>query len=407
MKKKLYIIGAGPGSEEFLTQRAIHVLRSCDRVYSTAHRYTKPFSDINANILECQLSEIPAVVEASDGTHIVLLVSGDTGFFSIAATVLKRLQGIVEIEVVCGISSLQYLCSQTGISHENIKVVSLHGRENSIVGAVSYNHRVFVLTGGANKAHRICKSLVDAGLSHIRATIGENLSLKNERIVTGTVKELARCTFGELSVLLLENPEYVNCHIPLKDGDFVRGEVPMTKEEIRAVTLSKLAIEPGDIVYDIGAGTGSVAVEMARKACDGLVYAIEKNPAAVELICKNREKLGAFNIAVVPGTAPEIFAQLPVPDKAFIGGSSGNTGQLVRALLNKNRGVSIVANAITLESVNAAVSSFESNGLSSEIVCINSAVSIKAGGYHMMKANNPVYIVSGKLAKNDSLNNSI
>lgn len=396
MKKKLYIIGSGPGARELLTERALQVLKSCDRIYSTTHRHKTILSGMAANIEECRIPEIPSVLEASDGVNIGLLVSGDTGFFSVAGSLQQRLEGMADMEIVCGISSLQYFCAKAGISYEDIKTVSLHGRQGSIAGTISYNRKVFVLTGGDNKAHLICKSLMEAGMSHIKAVVGENLSMENERIVRGTVKELAGSTFEDLSVLLLENPDFINCHTPLYDRDFVRGEVPMTKEEIRAVTLSKLAVEPDDVVYDIGAGTGSVAIEMARKAYNGSVFAIEKNDAALGLINRNREKLGAFNVTVVPGTAPGVFAGIPCPNKAFIGGSSGNMDKIVRELRVKNPQVDIVANTISIESLNDAVSTFEKHGLATEIVCINSAVAKKAGNYHMMIANNPVYVISGK-----------
>ncbi|AEY65218.1 bifunctional cobalt-precorrin-7 (C(5))-methyltransferase/cobalt-precorrin-6B (C(15))-methyltransferase [Clostridium sp. BNL1100] len=395
MKKKLYIIGAGTGSEDFLTQRALKLMESCDVIYSTAYRF---LSDTRRKVIECPVTEIPKLIEASEGQNIVLLVSGDTGFFSIAGSLSEKLEDKFDIEVVCGISSLQYFCSKTGNSYEKIKVVSLHGRDENVLGPISYNSKVFVLTGGENKAHTICKSLSDNGLAEIKAIVGENLSMPEERIVSGTVKELAGYTFDNLAVMLLENPNYVNYHIPLSDEDFERGKVPMTKEEVRAITLAKLAVEPCDIVFDIGAGTGSVAVEMARRAFDGSVYAIEKNPEALELICKNRVKLGAYNVKVVSGTAPDIFAELPVPDRAFIGGSSGNMAEIVGGLMAINPRIHIVANTITIESLNGAINSFEENGFETEVVCINSSVSKKVGRYHMMNANNPVYIITGKKA---------
>lgn len=396
MSRKLYIIGAGPGDMGFLTQRALQVLESCDKVYSTAGRYVTSLSDLSQNIVECAMAEIPAAIAASKDTVLGLLVSGDTGFFSVTASLLKSLEGIIETEVVCGISSLQYFCAKTGISYENMKVVSLHGREGSILGAAAYNHRVFVLTGGAHKADSILKELAEAGMSHIKAYVGEKLSMEGGRIVAGSVGELAEGTYDELSVLLLENPDFVKCSLPLCDRDFVRGEVPMTKEEIRAVALAKLAVQPGDLVYDVGAGTGSVAIEMARRACDGRVFAIEKNAAALELINENRKRLGAYNVTIVPGTAPDAFTGLPVPNKAFIGGSSGNMEQIIEGLRVKNPHIDIVANTITLEGLNACINSFESSGFNTEIVCINSAAAKKTGKYHMMSANNPVYIISGR-----------
>jgi len=403
MSRKLYIIGAGPGERGFLTQRALQALGSCEKVYSTAGRYVTLFPDMAGTIVECPISDIPAAIAASEEAVLGLLVSGDTGFFSITASLLKSLEKVIDTEVICGISSLQYFCAKAGISYENIKVASLHGREGSILGAAAYNHRVFVLTGGANKADGICRELAEAGMLHINAVVGENLSMENERIVTGSVRELAEGTYADLSVLLLENADYVKCYLPLYDRDFLRGEVPMTKEEIRAVALAKLAVEPGDIVYDVGAGTGSVAIEMARKACEGRVFAIEKNADALELLNKNRKRLGAYNVTIVPGTAPQAFSGLPCPTKAFIGGSGGNMEQIIESLRLMNPDIGIVANTVTLEGLNACVNSLERNKLNAEIVCINSAVARKTGNYHMMSANNPVYIISGRGHKREGL----
>ncbi len=394
--KKLYIIGAGTGAEDFLTQRALKLIKSCDVVLSTSGRLSALLAGVREDIKEYAVSEIAGKILAAKGLNIGLLVSGDTGFFSITGRLAQKLEGAMDIEIVCGISSLQYFCARTGTGYENIKIVSLHGRENNILGAVAYNPVVFALTGGTSKAHTICRELAESGLPEIKATVGEKLSMPDERIVRGTVRELSQYIFDDLAVLLLENPGCANPYLPLRDRDFERGEVPMTKEEIRAVTLSKLAIMPSDTVYDIGAGTGSVAIEMARKAFEGCVYAIERKEEAIELIRKNREKLGAYNVTVVSGTAPNALEGLPRPDKAFIGGSSGNMGEIVGRLLEMNPQVHIAANAITIESLNEAVASFEENGLDTDIVCINSAVAKKAGRYHMMNANNPVYIVSGQ-----------
>jgi precorrin-6Y C5,15-methyltransferase (decarboxylating) len=396
MKKKLYIIGAGTGSGNFMTKRALQLVGSCELLYSTAHRLLPQLSEIRDDINECTMSEIPGIIEAAEGKTIGLLVSGDTGFFSVAGSLQQKLEPIADIDIICGISSLQYFCSKTGISYEDLKIVSLHGREKDISGAVSYNPRVFVLTGGENKAHTVCKNLMERGLTNVTATVGENLSMPNERFVCGTVEKLSHMFFDDLAVMLLENSNYVNCHLPLYDEDFVRGNVPMTKEEVRAVTLVKLAVQPGDTVYDIGAGTGAVTVEMARKAFDGRVFAIEKNAEAIELIKQNRAKLGAYNIAVVESIAPAALKSLPSPDRAFIGGSSGNINEIVELLLSKNPDIRMTANVVTIESLTKAVNVFEKNGLETDVVCLNVSVAKKIGSYHMMNANNPVYIITGK-----------
>lgn len=397
MKRKLYIIGAGTGSKELLTEKGLRLIKTCDVVYSSAKRLLQQFSEIRGDIIDCPFSEMQSRIMNSEGEKIAVLVSGDTGFFSIAKQLPEKLAGTFDIELVCGISSMQYLCSKTGADYENLKVVSLHGREKSILAAVSYNRRVFVLTGGSNKAETVCRTLTDSGLGAVGVTAGENLSMPGERIIKADAKEISGYSFDDLTVLLIENDDFVNPYQPLHDENFIRGDIPMTKEEVRSVTLAKLAIEPCDIVYDIGAGTGSVAVEMARRAYDGQVFAIEQKKEGTVLINQNRCKLGAYNLSVIHGKAPDALLNLPRPDKAFIGGSSGNMDEIVRLLAEKNPTIRLAANAITLETLNEAVDVFEKHGFKTDIVCINISSSKRVGGYHMMMANNPVYVISGEV----------
>jgi precorrin-6Y C5,15-methyltransferase (decarboxylating) len=174
----------------------------------------------------------------------------------------------------------------------------------------------------------------------------------------------------------------------------------MTKEEIRWLSIQKLGISPTDTVYDIGAGTGSVSVEMARKAFDGFVYAIETKEDACALIRQNITKHGAFNIEIVHGEAPTVLDSLPVPDKAFIGGSSGNMDGILEKLTNLNPEIKIVVNAITIQTLNQAIEGFTQYGLTdTDIICVNIAKSKKTGHYDMMMAQNPIFIISGKRDK--------
>ena len=154
----------------------------------------------------------------------------------------------------------------------------------------------------------------------------------------------------------------------------------MTKEDIRWLSACYLGIEDNDIVYDIGAGTGSCAIEFAGHAKDGLVYAIEKE-----------------NVISIKGKAPEIILNLPAPDKVFIGGSSNTMKDIFKIVYEKNNHVTITVTAVTLETISSAVSAFKDYNIEPNIVCINSAKSKKAGAYHMMMGNNPVYIITGRL----------
>lgn len=180
----------------------------------------------------------------------------------------------------------------------------------------------------------------------------------------------------------------------MRDEWFVRGQVPMTKSEVRAVSISKLELTKQAVCYDIGAGTGSVAVEAAMSVPEGQIYAIEKEDEALELIGINKERFQVNNLTVVKGTAPEVMEDLPVPTHAFVGGSCGRLEEIVDGLLLKNPGVRMVFNAIALETVGEVLRVLKMRGLSHEVVSVQVSKALQAGKYHMMQGQNPIYVIS-------------
>ena len=186
----------------------------------------------------------------------------------------------------------------------------------------------------------------------------------------------------------------------INDNKFTRNHenetvVPMTKSEIRAICLSKLMIDDGCVCWDIGAGTGSVTVEMAMAAPKGKVYAVEMKENALELIRANIKKFGLNNVEIVSGKAPEACRDLPAPDRVFIGGSSDNAKEIISFVLSKNPDARIVASAVSLESLAEFTSCMKEFGFSdSEVISVQVARSKKAGDYSLMTALNPVYIFS-------------
>ncbi|MBQ1460114.1 MAG: precorrin-6Y C5,15-methyltransferase (decarboxylating) subunit CbiT, partial [Oscillospiraceae bacterium] len=179
------------------------------------------------------------------------------------------------------------------------------------------------------------------------------------------------------------------------DGEFVRGEVPMTKAEIRAISMSKLLPRPDDVCCDVGCGTGSVTVEMALAAWRGHVYAIDKNEEAVALTERNCAAFHLGNVTVRHGGAPEALNDLPPLDVVFVGGSGKNMDAIFDAVLGKNPRAHIVVNAIALESVQAALNAFAAHGLAAEVVQVGVAAAKTVAGLHMMMAQNPIFIISG------------
>ncbi|MDR2117794.1 MAG: precorrin-6y C5,15-methyltransferase (decarboxylating) subunit CbiE [Planctomycetaceae bacterium] len=389
--KKLFIVGFGVGHDDFRTKKAVDVIRSADRVLTLSRFYKN-----DPAVEYVDLSELMQQLNTPRSETTAVLVGGDCCFFSITRKLVQEFSNLYEIELVNGISSVQYFSAKIAVPYDDAKLISVHGRKEYIVAQTAYNRKIFVLTGGQYKAHDLCRILHENGLTDVKIQIGEKLSCSEEKIVTGTPATLKDLIFDDLSVMYIENESAQIPSIPVCDADFIRGQVPMTKEEIRCLALRKLAIQPEDILYDIGAGTGSMSVEMAHCAFEGVVYAIEKNEAALDLIKHNRIKHGAFNIIVIKTLAPEHFSQLPIPDKVFIGGSSGNIDTIVKTLVEMNPKIKIVANIISLQNLNQILNAYLSCGLNeTETICVNIAKSKKIGSYDIMTAQNPVYIVTG------------
>lgn len=388
------------GRRETLTQEAADAIYSADCLIG-ARRLISSFEDAKAEkytmITAGQIAQ--TIKDNPQYEKVAVLMSGDIGFYSGAKSLISELDDC-DVKCICGIGSLQYLCAKLLTSWDDAKVISLHGREENLCAAVMTNNKTFVLTGGNHTIATICSELCRYDLSDVLVSVGENLSYENERIVTAKAAALSDTHFDNLSVMLIINPTPLKKEydVPgLPDDAFLRAEVPMTKSEIRSVSISKLRLKQTDVVYDIGAGTGSVSVEAALVCTKGTVFAIEKNKQAIDLIQRNSKKFGTKNMRVIVGLAPEALSDLPIPHKAFIGGSSGNMLEIIGALLKKNPHIRIVVNAIALETLSETLRVFEQYQLKDvDIIQLNVSKAKSVGSYHMMGAHNPIYILSGE-----------
>lgn len=400
--KQVKIVGLGLGSKEFLTPCALSALENAEEVFIT-DTLEKRLELSFKNVIHTSLSEIAEKVINSSAKNIVIPVSGDVNFFSLSQTLEPKLSLCEDIclEFINGISSMQYFFAKLKLRYDDVKIISAHGRKVEISAVVSCNRKVFSLTGGDNNAASICKKLFEKGLGYVKVSIGENLGLESEKIYSGIASDFVDCSISSLAVMFIENIKAVNPDIMFKDEDFERAKVPMTKEEIRWLSVSKLQIQPKDIVYDIGAGTGSVTLEMAKKARESLVYAVEQKAEAVALIEKNIENLGCHNIELVQAKAPDVMELWEAPDKVFVGGSSGNLGDILMCIINKakmaKKPFKLVINTVTIETLTESTQVLNKLDFEDvEYVNISSAKSQKMGAYNLMIAANPVYIISAQ-----------
>ncbi len=404
-KLRVNIVGIGPGNPDLLTGEARQAI-AASNILLGDKRMLSAFADSSKTVYDTiKTSAIAEVAAKADPAKDVLavLVSGDVGFFSLAKTISGKLPDC-ECVRYCGISSLVYFASKLQLSWDDAKIVSMHGRDQNLVAAVAQNKKVFSLTGGDHSPQALCKQLCEHGLGKVLVYVGENLSYPEEKITQGTAEEISALSFPSLSVMMLLNDE-ANCFEPtvhgLADDLFMRSKVPMTKQEVRSVSMSKLMPKATDVIYDIGAGTGSCSVELALIAKQGKVWAFERNPVAVELLGKNKELFGLMNLDVIAGEALENIKTMPAPDCVFVGGSGGDLCEMLDVIYAKNSKCRIVINAITVETL-AQVAAYykEHPDYSLEIVNVFVARSKKLGSYNLMMAQNPVYVMTA-LKKED------
>lgn len=408
MARTVSIVGMGPGNAALMTRGAQEALEQADLVVG-ARRLLESLPTGNTRMVAAVTSaDVLAALDDASWGRAVIAMSGDVGMFSGArglATKIRETLGEVQVVTLPGISSMQCLAAALERPWQDWRFVSAHGVACDLVCLARTNPELFLVTGGENTVGALCERLARAGLGAARVSVGERLGYLEQRVVVSSAAELAGADFDQLSVMLVEaaecgeKPEVVwpwaTPGIP--DDQFERGRVPMTKQEIRAVALSKLGVAATDTIWDVGAGTGSVSVECALLARAGQVFAVERKPEAVELARRNARRFGLNNLRVIEGKAPDALLDLPAPQAVFVGGSAGTLAQVLDLALEKNPQVRVCVSAVTLETLAAATSLLASDAWEGfEAVQVQATRAESVAGYKMMRAQNPVFIVSAR-----------
>lgn len=416
--RKVTIIGAGPGNPDLLSRAALDAIDIADVVIG-AHRALVGI-DVPPDVVRCELVKtadiVAALTDAASWQRVVVVMTGDVGLFSGARRLVEALSGNaqVDVRVIPGISSASYLAARLARPWQDWRFASAHGVACDIVAEAERAGELFLATSGGEDPSRLSGELVLAGFGDARVTVAERLSYPDERITCATASEITGQTFDDLNVMLIDfaggagSPAgssasraafsrwpYASSGIP--DELFIRGDVPMTKQEVRAVALAKLRLTATDTVWDVGAGTGSVSIEAALVARAGSVWAVERNATGVRLIRENADAFGCGNVHAVPGVAPEALAKLPVPDAVFVGGSAGELPSIVEAALEKNSQVRLCVPCVTVETLTEACALLSGSRFKEFEACQVSAARAEAvGSHHLMKAQNPVFLVSAR-----------
>ena len=445
--RKVTIIGAGPGNPDLLSRAALDAIDIADVVIG-AHRALVGI-DVPPDVVRCELVKtadiVAALTDAALWQRAVVVMTGDVGLFSGARRLVEALSGDaqVDVRVIPGISSASYLAARLARPWQDWRFASAHGVACDIVAEAEHAGELFLATSGGEDPSRLSGELVQAGFGDARVTVAERLSYPDERITCATASEIAGQTFDDLNVMLIEfaggagspagssaaseapagasapatassaadsagasraaSPRWPYASSGIPDELFIRGDVPMTKQEVRAVALAKLRLTATDTVWDVGAGTGSVSIEAALVARAGSVWAVERNAAGVRLIRENADAFGCGNVHAVPGVASEVLAKLPVPDAVFVGGSAGELPSIVEAALEKNSQVRLCVPCVTVETLTEACTLLSGSRFKGFEACQVSAARAEAvGSHHLMKAQNPVFLVSARGAGADA-----
>ncbi len=394
------LLGIGMGAPENMTLEGERACRQADvfigakRMLQTLEHFKKP------SVSMYRTEEIVDYIKAHpEYKRVLVALSGDVGFYSGAKKLVTELERdtAYKVEMLCGISSPVYFAAKLHLSWDDMYLMSLHGKEQNLIRAVETHEKVFALVGKANDIRELAQQLCTYGYGQIQMYVGTDLSYPDESILSGTPEEFLSFDRDGVSVVILVNEgasEQICTH-GIADGAFSRAEVPMTKEEVRSVSLSKLRLKETSVIYDVGAGTGSVSVECARQAGGGMVYAIEQKDSALGLLQENKIEFRAFNMQIIPGKAPEALKELPKPTHVFIGGSSGQMKEILKTVFEKNPAARVVVNAIALETVAETMNCLRELSVEDvDIVSVSVGKSKTVAQYHMMMGQNPVYIIS-------------
>ena len=394
------LVGIGLGNPELLTKAACNAISKSDIVIGAKRIVDSIRSDFVGKkfFLEYNTEKIADIINSNTGSEIAVIFSGDISLFSGGSKLFERLKAFknCKINTFPGISSLSYICAKTNIDISKVKILSFHGKDELLYHNIDSNEYTFIITSKGEGAKEICRKLISFGFFDLDVTIGENLSYDDERITTAKPGDFLDMDISDLNCMIIYNPDSDKAiSFGLHDEVFARDKVPITKSEVRAVILSKLNISSDSICYDIGAGSGSVSIEMAGLAYEGKVYAVEKNPVAVELIKKNIHNFNAENIELIFAKAPEGLEHILEADKIFIGGSGGELNTVMDIIFSSQKHPTVVISAITLETV-AQISDIlkkaKEYGYDTEVTAINVSKSKEVGPYNMMMAQNMVFI---------------
>lgn len=392
MNPEVSIISAGPGHPGLLTGRARQAIISADEIYACG-RVAGSLASLRGDWRLCPAEDVAELVADAAGKRTAIVLSGDAGFFGNVCALAERLRAHGAVHIYPGISSVQYLCAQIGESYDDAHWIA--DGVCDLLAAISYRHKVCLVLDDARTAGDVCEQLHAGGLGGLRVVVGTRLGTGREQILDSTAEALRGLNFDAPAILLLVNPSATDPLRPVFDADLIMGNGAKVGQEVRWNAANLLRVRPQDTVYDLGAGNGAVSMELARRAREGRVFAVEEHAGARDLIARNREALGCYNVRLIHGQGAADMQPLPMPDAAFIGTGAGNLREILGALKEKNPQVRVVVAADSVERLGEAqmaLSLLQFRHVTASQLLLSRARTL--GNYTMMLAGETMFLLS-------------
>ena len=404
---KIQIVGIGDDGVDGMTAQARRLVESAELLLGPASCAGVLPPPLAARLQPVAgLDELVECIEAAGDRRIVVLASGDPLFYGTARYVCGRL-GKDRFEVVPHVSSMQLAFARVKESWEEAFLANLAGQSiERVIERVRGADTAGLFTSEQWPPAAVARALLDEGIDHFQAYVCENLGSPDERVTQGSLADIARETFGPLNVMILvrkarvaDAPGGVGTRLfGNPDECFLQSRPKrglLTPAEVRSLALAELAIKPTSVVWDVGAGSGSVSLEAARIARDGTVYAIEMDPDDQQLIVENARRFGVANLRPVLGRAPEAWGKLPDPDAIYVGGSGRDVAMLVEQAWGRLApGGRLVTACNSIENLAAVHALLRARSGAAAYWMVNIARGVEQLDRIRFEAINPVFLIA-------------
>ena len=397
---KIYLVGAGIEGWEGFGNTALSVIDKT-KVMIGRQRHLDIFPAYPGQ--KMVLGPLPELLDFLKETDqpVAILASGDPNFFGISRFLLRNLPK-ERISIFANVTSMQYAFARIKEPWDDAIFVSAQDRGmHAAVDRILSSEKACVLTDSVNTPTAIAREMIERGAEGYEAWLCEDLGLDAEKFTRTSLRGLLEQTASDLNLLILikiYEPNLVRYPlIGVSDDEFLAVQKPVTPQETRAVIISKLRVQDGLVMWDIGSGSCSVSIEVSNLMPNGRIFVLGDDPSCAGIIRENLKKFCARNVKLIETYTPEGVDDLPDPDRVFVSGGAGQLEEIIELADNRlTPDGLIVINATTLDALNMAMECLGSQGYETEITCVNISRTSALTEYKLLEAQNPVYIITAR-----------